>query len=99
LDIERFLANRDWPEPTWLMSGNGYHLYFILSDCENSKENSTLIQRVLKGLARRFDNEAVKVDTTVYNASRITKVPGTLMRKGIESDGRPYRIAKVCDEE
>jgi hypothetical protein len=50
--------------------------------------------RATKGLADKFDNNIVKVDTSVFNASRITKVVGTIARKGIESEGRPYR--KAC---
>ena len=46
-------------------------------------------------LANKFDNEIVKIDTVVYNASRITKVVGTIARKGLESEGRPYRMARV----
>jgi len=42
-----------------------------------------------------FDNDEAKIDRVVYNASRITKIPGTIMRKGIESDGRPFRMSRV----
>ena len=50
---------------------------------------------LLKNLATEFDNDTVKIDTTVFNASRITKVVGTFARKGLESEGRPYRMARV----
>ena len=45
-----------------------------------------------------FDTETHKVDTTVHNASRITKMIGTVARKGKESAGRPYRKAKMISE-
>jgi len=98
LEIREYLAERDWPKPIILMSANGYHLYYILEGMPNDLESASLVRQFLKNLANRFDNSLVGVDTVVYNASRITKVPGTIARKGIETVERPYRMAVVCDE-
>lgn len=98
LEIREYLADRDWPDPILVMSGNGYHLYYILEGMPNDPESASLIRQFLKNLANRFDNSLVGVDTSVYNASRITKVPGTIARKGIETVDRPYRMAEACDE-
>ena len=98
LKIRDYLADRDWPKPIVLMSANGYHLYYILEGIPNDLETASLVRQFLKNLANRFDNSLVEVDTVVYNASRITKVPGTVARKGIETHDRPYRMAEVCDE-
>ena len=98
LQIEAFLAQRAFSAPTMVMSGNGYHLYYGLVDLENTPSATEGVRATLHMLSRRFNNVEVSVDTTVYNASRITKVPGTVMRKGVASDERPYRIAVVCDE-
>jgi hypothetical protein len=98
LEIRDYLAYRDWPDPILVMSGNGYHLYYILEGIPNDLESASLVRRFLKNLANRFDNSLVAVDTVVYNASRITKVPGTVARKGIETHDRSYRMAEVCDE-
>ncbi len=98
LEIRDYLADRDWPKPIVLMSANGYHLYYILEGIPNDLESASLVRRFLKNLSNRFDNAVVGVDTKVYNASRITKVPGTIARKGIETHDRPYRMAEVCDE-
>jgi hypothetical protein len=98
LEIRDYLAERDWPKPIVLMSANGYHLYYILEGIPNDLESASLVRRFLKNLASRFDNSLVEVDTVVYNASRITKVPGTVARKGMENLDRPYRMAEVCDE-
>jgi len=46
-------------------------------------------------LAIKFDNDVVCVDRNVFNPSRITKLPGTLARKGQATEERPYRIASV----
>ncbi|MCE2866508.1 MAG: hypothetical protein LW805_04030 [Oxalobacteraceae bacterium] len=98
LEIREYLAERDWPKPIILMSANGYHLYYILEGIPNDLESASIVRRFLKNLSNRFDNAVVGVDTKVYNASRITKVPGTIARKGMETVDRPYRMAEVCDE-
>lgn len=94
-EISCYLKNLDWPDPIRVMSGNGHHLYYVMPEFRNDEESKKFVQSFLKGLAEKFDNEIVKVDTSVFNASRITKVVGTIARKGIESEGRPYRMACV----
>jgi hypothetical protein len=91
--IEAYLARLDWPKPIQMMSGNGWHLYYRLDQLSNDDDTKSLIHNVLKLLAKRFNNSVVNIDTVVYNASRITKVPGTVMRKGEETEDRPYRKA------
>jgi hypothetical protein len=88
------LAALGWSnKPIQVMSGNGIHLYYELDELVNNNETTELIKQTLKLLAKHFNNTIVEIDTCVYNASRITKVPGTVMRKGDESEGRPYRMA------
>ena len=89
------LDHLGWPDPIRVMSGNGHHLYYALPDTPNDEDAKLIVQSLLKGLSAKFDNETVKIDTAVFNASRITKVVGTIARKGIESEGRPYRMAHV----
>jgi hypothetical protein len=91
--IKTFMEERGWSDPIRVMSGNGHHLYYMLADTPNNDESKHLIQTILLSLANRFDNNLVKIDTVVFNASRITKVPGTIARKGLESEDRPYRMA------
>lgn len=93
------LSDRGWPKPIWVMSGNGFHLYFVLEDVPNDEESTALIRDTLLNLAEQFNTATVGIDTTVSNASRITKVPGTIMRKGIETADRPYRMARVVESE
>ncbi len=98
IKIRLFMDSQGWPAPSVVMSGNGYHLYYVLEDVGNDKAATDLVKAVLSELAVKFDNSTVSVDTCVHNAARITKVPGTIMRKGKESALRPYRMAEVCDE-
>jgi len=96
-EILKYLADKGWPKPTQVMSGNGWHLYYKLDQLSNDDDTTELIKRVLKQLAKRFNNSDVNIDTVVYNASRITKVPGTIMRKGEEAPDRPFRQAVVYE--
>ena len=79
------------------MSGNGWHLYYELDELINDSETTELIRQTLKLLAKRFNNALAHIDTVVGNASRITKVPGTIMRKGEESESRPFRMAVLYE--
>jgi len=93
--VMAYLAENGWSEPIRVMSGNGHHLYYVLPEVSNDDKSKQYVQSLLKSLAAEFDNDTVKIDTTVFNASRITKVVGTVARKGLESEGRPYRMARV----
>ena len=97
-NVAAFLAEKGWPNPARMMSGNGFHLYFPLDDLPNTEKVTALVRGTLKELSRRFDTNTVRIDTSVFNASRITKVPGTIMRKGEATEGRPYRMAKLLSE-
>ena len=93
--IKRFLETQGWPDPKQVMSGNGWHLLYPMNNLDASKEAKDFVRGVLVALAIKFDNDVVCVDRNVFNSSRITKVPGTLARKGQATEERPYRIARV----
>ena len=87
---------RDWmtaqgcPEPMILISGNGCHLYWRI-DLPNDDESTELIKNILAVLAEKFSSDQVDVDQTVFNASRIARVPGTKAKKGDDTKERPHR--------
>ena len=94
--IANELKLQGWGDPRLVvMSGNGYHLYYDLGQMPNTSDTTQLVQAALSELARSFDTSSVKVDQVVYNASRITKVVGTVARKGNHTDATPYRIARI----
>jgi hypothetical protein len=93
--IMAFTANLGLPVPSIVMSGNGYHLYYRLADLPNNPETTRLIEGTLQNLADIFNTDLVEVDTKVSDAGRMTKIPGTIARKGKESVDRPYRQAVV----
>ena len=93
--IADYLQSEGWDEPIRMMSGNGYHLYYVLNELPNDEVHKKLVEGALRELAEKFNNSMVAVDTVVFNASRITKVPGTIARKGENTAERPHRMAEV----
>jgi hypothetical protein len=75
-------------------SGNGLHLLYPV-DLPNDDASRDLLKAVLKTLAARFDNDAVSVDQSVFNAGRITKLYGTVANKGDNTILAPWRLSKL----
>ena len=82
-----------FPVPKLVMSANGIHLYYKLDGIPESDEVKDRIRSLLYCLNQMHPHPNVAVDTTVFNAARITKVIGTVARKGVESPDRPFRKA------
>jgi hypothetical protein len=96
-DIRMVLSEENWPAPVLADSGNGAHLLYRI-DLPNDDATTKLIEAVLKALAKRFDDEHVKVDQGVFNAARITKAYGTVSRKGDNIPERPHRVSRIVDQ-
>lgn len=90
-------------DPISVCSGNGAHIYLPLANLPNDLASKEMCQRMLLALAGQYNTPMAKVDTSVFNASRITKVPGTVARKGVEVpddtgiNERYYRMASVVE--
>jgi hypothetical protein len=93
-EIRDHLRGQGWPDPIVCDSGNGYHLLYPI-DLPNDQASLELIAGVLEALDFKFSDEAVKVDTTTKNASRITKFYGTVAKKGDDLPQRPHRPSKI----
>lgn len=86
-----------WPAGAIVMSGNGAHLFYRV-DLPNDSTSRDLVKAVLERLAGDYDVEdGAQVDTTVHNAARIVKVPGTLACKGDSTRERPHRRSKIVE--
>ena len=92
--VYRFMRDVGFNPPVVCDSGNGTHLLYHIS-LENSADNATLISNVLKVLDLYFSTEKAQIDTVVYNASRITKLYGTVARKGKNTKDRPHRQSRI----
>jgi hypothetical protein len=89
-----WLRDEAWPDPVLGDSGNGGHSLYAVS---LPADDGGLIQRCIQAIADKFDSTLVTVDCTVFNASRIWKLPGTLSCKGDATEERPHRPANIID--
>jgi hypothetical protein len=92
--VAAFLIGQGWPRPVLADSGNGAYALMRV-DLPNDEASRELLHSCLEALALRFDNEAVQVDTTMANAARIIRVPGTRNAKGDSTGDRPHRTARL----
>lgn len=83
-----------WPDPLLIDSGNGYHLLYRLQ-LENDRHSRALVRGVLYHLKEKFDTDRVEIDPKCSNVNRISKLPGTMTRKGPSTAERPHRMARL----
>lgn len=98
--VREYLTAHEWPEPLEVDSGNGVHLYYrspepIAGGPSDSQTDP--VAQLLRCLAKRCDTAAATIDTSVWNSSRIMKVPGTVARKGAAMPERPHRECRVVN--
>jgi len=103
IDCGSYLKERGWTAPIFADLGNGYHLLFPI-DLEvdraanpASEPGKVLVERALKSLSVLFSDDVVKLDTSLFNASRIIKLYGTLARKGADMPERPHRRSHLIE--
>lgn len=82
-------------------SGNGFFLLVAVEPIPVVPKGqpdpvTQRISRFLGLLARKFNAPPIKVDTSVFNAARLMPAPGTMKRKGIDSEERPHRRTSFC---
>lgn len=75
------------------MSGNGGHALIRLIGYPNSLKTRQAKERLTHFLSEKFSDDAVSVDNTVFNMSRLWKLYGTLACKGDSTQDRPHRSA------
>lgn len=95
--IYKSLKAMGFEDPIAAMSGNGWHLLYRIS-LERTEQNKEMLKDCLRALDMMFSDDAVKVDTTVFNPARICKLYGTYSRKGANTAETPHRLAKIVSE-
>jgi hypothetical protein len=83
-----------FPDPIYGDSGNGGHLLYRV---DLPTDDGGLVQRFLEALAYKFSDDRCAIDTSVADASRISKVYGTPARKGDHTPKRPHRLARLLE--
>lgn len=94
LEVKEWLKSLDWPDPIMASSGNGYHLMYRVDE-PNDEPTRVEFEYATKMLASIFSDDKINVDTTVWNASRVWKIYGTVAAKGSDSPDRPHRVAML----
>jgi len=96
--IQADLEKEGWPEPLVGDSGNGGHLVYPL-DLPVDDKTAALLKALLSGLARRYADLLahlnLELDQVVFNPARLTKLYGTMARKGDNTQDRPHRLARI----
>jgi hypothetical protein len=95
-----YLRDIGFNAPICCDSGNGFHLLYKI-DLPNDIESKELLQKLLQVLDLYFSDSRAEIDKAVFNASRITKLYGTVARKGKNTPERPHResfIKSVPDQ-
>lgn len=92
--VKNYLTKCGWPDAVEADSGNGRHLLYRI-DLPNDDESKRIVNGVLAYLNRTFSRDGVHIDTKVGNASRITKLYGTMTRKGPATVERPHRLSCI----
>lgn len=93
-EVFRFLRDKGFNAPVVCMSGNGYHLMYPCRIAA-SPETDKLVERFINALAMLFSDENVDVDRQCKNKARLSKVYGTIAKKGSNSQERPWRTSKI----
>lgn len=90
--VEDALTAEGWPRPIVGDSGNGSHRLYAV-DLPNGREADFLVSNLLHVAARRLDTTEVKLDKSVSNAARVTRLYGTRNQKA----GRDSAVLSVPD--
>lgn len=81
-----------WDDPIEADSGNGGHLLYRIN---LQVMDNDFCKNALAILSKRFSDNAVKVDTQVFNPARIWKAYGTPACKGDSTVDRPHRLSRI----
>lgn len=92
--VSQFLTENGLNEQIHIFSGNGFHIMLPIQ-MTNTKETNATIKQFLTILAAKFNNDKVKIDTSVSNPGRLNKLVGTLAAKGETTKERPHRVSTL----
>lgn len=95
LAARRYLRQNGFSAPVVCRSGNGYHFQFRLDNLPCTDETNRVCANVLKYVAMQFTDEKVDCDVKVSNPARLTKLYGSVSRKGGNTATRPHRKSEI----
>lgn len=77
-------------------SGNGFHV-LLPAAWPNDVLSKEAARDFLDDLDERCGDSFARVDHSTYNAARITKLYGTIARKGQPTAARPHRYSRILE--
>lgn len=92
-DIREHLTSMGWPPPVRMDSGNGYYLLYRV---DLPADDGGLLRRCIQALQPMAD-DTVHIDNSVWNASRICRLAGTMNCKGDNLPERPHRLSRILE--
>jgi hypothetical protein len=80
-------------------SGNGAYLFARLDDIpiKHDREVVSAMRALIEELNRQDFADGVTFDIKVTNAARVTRLFGTVNKKGESTDDRPHRLSRLID--
>jgi hypothetical protein len=88
--------DHNFPAPALVDSGNGAHArYWFAEGVPNTPEVTALIKTVQNIINDNFSTIKIKLDTKVYDAPRVVRIPGTVARKGENLPSNPHRTSRI----
>ncbi len=94
---------KEYQEPILTDSGNGNWLLMPIPEIPTNDENRSEIDARLKAwgseIKKKFENEYITIDSSVFELRRITKIPGTKIFNKPDQPDRPQRISGIISEE
>jgi len=94
--VKAYLAERGFKDPVESFSGNGFHLLYRI-DTIIDVDSDLDVSIFLHGLSGKFSTPDVDIDAKNFDPKRITKLYGTMTRKGEGSDERPVRRSYILE--
>lgn len=90
------LTKAGWPQPALASDGNGADLLYY-TDLTNDEESTRTFREMLTTLDELYSTEAVKVDTSVYQATQRVRLYGTVAMVGDSTEDRPHRMSQILE--
>jgi len=78
VEISENCKELGFKEPLILNSGRGYWVIHHIAPIENTEENVKKIKEFGMRIKAKYEKKPIEIDSSVYNPSRISRVPGTL---------------------
>ncbi len=78
IKIKDDCIDKGYEEPMIICSGRGFWVIHHIYPLENNAENIKRVKHFGKIIKEKYEVEGIELDSSVYNPSRIARIPGTL---------------------